>query len=241
MHTESMELYGQCLHDFFSGDISAKVIVHRDDSYRGDMLARVFFRKPADFSPLEQTAMKLCRGDVLDVGAGAGCHSLALQEQGLRVLAIDVSPHAVAIMAKRGVKEVQCANVFEFQQGQFDTLLMMMHGIGLVEDLSGLDRFLHHAHRLLKPGGQIVCDSLDGRYTTDPVHLAYMESNRRAGHYFGEIRTWFEYKGKMGPIFGWLHVDPETLIAHAESMGWSCQVVFKENGGDYLARITLKG
>jgi methylase of polypeptide subunit release factors len=232
-----MEPYGQSLHDFLSGDISAKVVVHRDDGYTGDMPASVFFRKPADLSPLEQTAINLCRGDVLDVGAGAGCHSLALQELGLRVLAIDVSPQAVEIMAKRGVKDVQHVNVFEFHQGQFDTLLMMMHGVGLVEDLSGLDHFLHNAHKLLRPNGQIVCDSLDVRYTTDPSHLKYQEANRRAGRYFGEVRMHFEYKGKMGPLFGWLHVDPETLIAHAESIGWSCQVVFKENDGDYLAQI----
>jgi SAM-dependent methyltransferase len=156
----------------------------------------------------------------------------------MRVLAIDVSTYAVEIMTKRGVKEVQCVNVFEFHQRQFDTLLMMMHGIGLVGDLPGLDRFLEHAHKLLKPGGQIVCDSLEVRSTTDPIHWAYLEANRRAGHYFGEIPMQVEYKGQIGPLFGWLHVDPETLIVHAKKMGWFCQVVFQEKSGDYLAQLT---
>ena len=241
MDTEAMEPYGQSLLDFFNGNIPAKVVVNRDDGFTGDLLASVFFRKPSEFSPLEQMAMKLCSGWVLDVGAGAGCHSLELQDRGRRVLAIDVSPHAIEIMSKRGVKETQHVDVFEIHKGTFDTLLMMMHGIGMVEDLSGLDRFLCHAHKLLKPDGQIVFDSLDVRCTDDPRHLAYHEANRRAGRYFGEIRMRFEYKGQIGPFFGWLHVDPETLIDHAERIGWSCQVVCREDGGDYLAQLTPMG
>ena len=241
MDAEAMELYGQSLLDFFNGDISAKVVVRRDDEFMGDLPASVFFRKPSDFSSLEQTAMTLCRGYVLDVGAGAGCHSLALQDRGIRVLAIDVSSHAIEIMSKRGVKEIQHVDVFQFHEGPFDTLLMMMHGIGLVEDLPGLDRFLCHAHRLVKPDGQIVFDSLEVRCTDDPKHLAYLEANRRAGRYLGQVRMRFEYKGQIGPFFGWLHVDPETLIDHAERMGWSCQVVCREDGGDFLAQLTPMG
>ena len=241
MDTEAMEPYGQSLLDFFNGELSAKVVVHRDDGFTDDLPASVFFRKPSDFSPLEQTAMTLCRGYVLDIGAGTGCHSLALQDRGIRVLAIDVSPHAIEIMSKRGVKECQHVDVFELHNGPFDTLLMMMHGIGMVEDLSGLDRFLCHAHKLLKPDGQIVFDSLDVRCTDNPRHLAYQEANRRAGRYFGQIRLRFEYKGQTGPVFGWLHMDPETLIDHAERIGWSCQVVCREDGGDYLAQLTPMG
>ena len=137
MDIEAMELYGQSLLDFFNGDISAKAVFHRDDGLTHDLPTNVFFRKPSDFSSLEQTAMTLCRGYVLDIGAGTGCHSLALQERGIRVLAIDVSSHAIEIMSKRGVKECQHVDVFEFHQGPFDTLLMM-HSIGMVENLSGL-------------------------------------------------------------------------------------------------------
>ncbi len=202
------------------------------------MSPSIFFRKPADFSPLEQKAMTLCRGYVLDIGAGAGCHSLVLQDRGMRVLAIDFSPHAIEIMSKRGVKECRQVDVFEFHEELFDTLLMMGHGIGIAGDLSGLDRFLRHAHKLLKPDGQIVFDSLDVRCTDNPRHLAYQDANRQAGRYFGEFRLRFEYKGQMGPSFGWLHVDPETLTDHAGRMGWSCRVVCQEDDGNYLAQLT---
>ena len=241
MDVNAMEPYGQALLDYLHGDVSANVVVHRDDGYTGDMAASIYFRKLSDFSHLERTAMKLCGGDVLDIGAGAGCHSLALQDQGMRVLAIDVSPQAIEIMVKRGVKDVLCVDVFEFHEKRFDTLLMMLHGIGMVQTLSGLDHFLRHAHRLLIPDGQILFDSLDVRCTDDPRHLAYQEANRRAGLYFGEIRMQFEYKGKTGPLFGWLHVDPETLTDHAGQSGWFCELVYREDGGDYLAQLTPTG
>jgi 2-polyprenyl-3-methyl-5-hydroxy-6-metoxy-1,4-benzoquinol methylase len=182
---EDMSPYSSALLDFFNGDRLAKVIVHREDGLKSDMPMDVFFRPPSVFSSLERTALGLCRGEVLDVGAGGGCHSLALQERRIRVLAIDISPQAVEIMSKRGVRQVQCADVFELQASPFDTLLLMMHGLGMVGSLPGLDRFLSHAHHLIKPGGQILCDSLDVHTTTGPIHLAYQEANRRTGRYFG--------------------------------------------------------
>ena len=238
MNPKAMEPYGRSLLDYFNGARSAQIVIHRDDGHADDLPAGVFFRDPSDFSPIEQTALALCMGYVLDIGAGTGCHSLALQERGTRVLAFDVSPEALEILSKRGVEECQHADVFEFHGGPFDTLLLMMHGIGMVQDLAGLDRFLDRAHKLLKPDGQLLFDSLDVRCTDNPVHLAYQQANRRAGRYFGQIRLRFEYRGQMGPLFGWLHVDPETLTERAERMGWSCRVVCREDNGDYLAQLT---
>ena len=240
MNAAPMEPYGQALLDFFYGDPTATIVVHRDDGHADNLPAGVFFREPAAFSPIEQAALDLCRGHVLDVGAGTGCHSLALQERGTRVLAIDVSPQALEILAQRGVEECRQADIFQFHGGPFDTLLLMMHGIGMVGDLAGLDRFLGHAHTLLKPGGQLLFDSLDVRRTDEPAHLAYQEANRQAGRYFGEIRMRFEYQGHMGPLFGWLHVDPGTLAGRAEELGWSCRVVRQEENGDYLAQLALR-
>jgi 2-polyprenyl-3-methyl-5-hydroxy-6-metoxy-1,4-benzoquinol methylase len=233
-----MAPYGQSLLDFYSGETAAAVTIRREDGLEDELPASIFFREPAGFSPQEQAALALCQGHVLDIGAGTGCHSLALQERGMRVLAIDVSPQAIEIMAHRGVKAYRHADVFEFHQGRYDTLLLMMHGIGMVQDLSGLDRFLSHAHELLQPGGQILLDSLDVRSTEDPQHLAYQAAKRQAGRYVGEICMQFGYKGHLGPLFGWLHVDPVTLAAHAARSGWTCQIVHQEDDGNYLARLT---
>ena len=240
MSAEAMGPYGQALLDYFRGARSATIVVHREDGHADNLPAGVFFREPAGFSPIEQAALDLCRGSVLDIGAGTGCHTLALQERGIPVLALDVSPQALEILAARGIEECEQADVFEFHGGPFDTLLLMMHGIGMVGDLEGLDRFLAHAHTLLAPGGRLLFDSLDVRCTENPVHLAYQEANRKAGRYVGQIRMRFAYRGRMGPLFDWLHVDPGTLAEHAEGLGWSCRVERQEENGDYLARLTPK-
>ncbi len=239
MEIKSMDPYGCSLLDYFHGDESAKVAVLRDDGFVSSLPAGVFFRKEENFSPLEKKAVDLCRGKVLDIGAGAGCHSLALQKRGMKVLAIDISPQAVEILSARGVAESRRINLYDLHEGRFDTLLMMLHGIGMAETLPGLDQFLLHARALTAPGGQLIFDSLDVRRTEDPRHLAYQEANRKAGRYFGEIRMQFEYKGQKGPLFGWLHVDPETLAEHAGKGGWRSQTVYQQEDGNYLAQLTL--
>jgi SAM-dependent methyltransferase len=216
-------------------------MVRRDDGNVSEMPVDVFFRQFPDFSTLERAALALCWGHVLDVGAGTGCHSLALQEQGFQVMAIDVSPHAVMIIRAHGVRHVECVDVFDVKiagEQTFDTLLLMLHGIGMVETLAGLDRFLHHARGLLSPDGQILCGSLDVRVSADPVNTAYHEANRQAGRYVGEIRMSFEYREHAGPVCGWLHVDAETLALHARQAGWDCRVAYRDANGDYLAQLT---
>jgi SAM-dependent methyltransferase len=236
-----MDPYGQALRDFQNGDASATITVRRHDGFVSPLPAAVFFRKEAEFSQLEQKALALCRDRILDIGAGTGCHSLALQERGAKVQAIDISPQAIEILTKRGVANARLMDVFNLSGERFDTLLMMMHGIGMVETLSGLDRFLRHAKTMVSPGGQLLFDTLDVRRTTHPQHLAFQDANRKAGRYFGEIRLRFEYKGQRGPLFGWLHVDAKTLAGHAEQAGWECRIIHQQEDGNYLAQLIPAG
>jgi len=237
MNPKAMEPHGAALLAYFKGEASAELVLRREDGLEGRLPVSRFFRPPAAFTPLEVMALSHCRGCVLDAGAGTGLHSLALQARGLRVTAIDVSPQAVEILAKRGVEDVHCSDVFEFHGGPFDTILLLGHGIGLVESLGGLNRFLAHARGLVSENGQVLLDSLDVRATTDPRNLEYQESRRRAGQYPGEIRLQFEFQGKRGPCCGWLHVDPETLREHAARSGWTCDVLLDGGAGEYLARL----
>ena len=238
MNENSMEPYGLALLDYFNGDHSATQIFHRDDGRDFEVPISLFFRDSAGFSRIEQTAIELCSGRVLDIGAGTGRHSLVLQEKGLHVTALDVSPHAIEIMNKRGVRGVYHGDIFEFNQGKYDTLLLLLHGIGMVGDLDGLRRFLHHAHTLLAPGGILVFDSLDVRCTDDPAHLSYHEGNRKRNKYIGEIRFQIQYKGTRGPLFSWLQVDPETLDKVSMDEGWDTEIICREPSGDYLARLS---
>lgn len=232
-----MTPYGLALRAYFEGQTGAKLRIRRDDGFETKIPVEHFFRGEAEFGSIETSALERCRGHVLDAGAGTGVHSLALQSRGVPVTAVDIDPHAVAIMTRRGVREVRRADVLVYDGGSFDTLLMLGHGIGIVGDLEGLGAFLEHAHCLVRPGGRILFDSLDVTRTDNPVNLAYHEANRRAGKYVGEIRIQFEYEESTGPMCGWLHVDSRTLAEHADRAGWTCEIVVEEESGDYLARL----
>jgi len=233
-----MTPHGLALLAYFRGETSAQIAIRRDDGLRDSLPVSQFYRSPDEFTPIEIAAIDHCQGHVLDIGAGTGIHSLVLQSQGRLVTAIDISPQAVEIMTERGIADVRYVDVFDFEEGPFDTLLMLGHGIGMVEDIQGLARFLVHAHRITSAHGQILLHSLDVSETDDPDHLAYHESNRRAGRYIEELRLQFEYKGHVGPYCGWLHVDPQTLDTQAGRAGWECEMVLEEDSGDYLARLT---
>ena len=240
MNPEAMKPFGLALVDYYKGNLSATVITYRDDGLRIEMPISSFYRESTDID-IDRIALENCQGRVLDIGAGTGLHSLHLQNQGLSVCAIDISPEACEIMRKRGLNEVYCTDISDFKAESFDTLLMLGHGIGVVEDMTGLNHFLADVHHLVKPDGQIVLSSLDVRCTDFPVQLAYHEANRRAGRYFGEIRMHFEYKGLKGPVHGWLHVDSETLVNHASKAGWSCDILLQEEDGNHLAKLTKAG
>lgn len=238
MDPRAMEPYGRALQAFFAGHTSAELIVHRDDGYRSRLPMAHFFRTASQFSAIELAALERCKGRVLDVGAGSGVHSLVLQEKGIRITALDINSHAAEIMRQRRLRDVHCSDILEFKGGPFDTLLMMGHGIGIVETVEGLGRFLTYVRTLLAERGQVLLDSLDVRATDDPQHRAYHEANRQAGRYFGETRLQFEFDGTKGPVCSWLHIDPSTLTERAEAGGWRCDIILRENTGNYLARLT---
>jgi SAM-dependent methyltransferase len=223
--------HGAALGDFLAGRLNAEVIVRAEDGEEERTPARVFFRGPEDFSALDEAALDLCRGRVLDIGAGAGCHSLALQARGLAVTALDVSSEAVEVMRRRGVLDARCGNIFTFAGERFDTLLILMNGIGLVGTLDGLDRFLRDAPQLVTDGGQILLDSFD----PGPA-----DAERPHG-YVGEMRFQLDYQGVRGAFYDFLFLDFETLRRHADRAGWCCESIWQEEEGHYLARLKRGG
>jgi SAM-dependent methyltransferase len=237
MNPDAMTPYGLALLAHFQGQTAAELTIRRDDGVEAPLAVKHYFRAEAEFTRIEFEALRHSRGNVLDIGAGTGSHSLALQSESLPVTAIDISPHAAAIMAERGVRSAHQADVFTYRGGPFDTLLLLGHGIGMVEDLAGLDRFLIHARTLARNDGQLLLDSLDVGRSLDPMNLAYHEANRRAGRYIGEIRMQIEFLGKPGPFCGWLQVDSRTLAEHADRAGWRCETILEAENGEYLARL----
>ena len=194
----------------------------------------MLFRTYADMPTLERRALDLARGRVLDVGAGAGCHTLELQRRGIDVTAIDISPLSVATMRQRGVNKVAQTDFFDLE-GQYDTILMLMNGIGIVGTIRHLPEFFAHLDRVLAPGGQVLCDSSDISYVFrgDDGVLDYPGEG-----YYGELTYHMQYRDTVGDPFPWLFIDRDTLAAAAHQAGYSVQVVADGEHCDYLARIT---
>jgi len=237
MELNAMRPFGLALLAYARGDTQVDVVVRRDDGLAVALPMAFFFRSPEAFSDVERTALEACRGRVLDAGAGSGLHTRCLQDRGFTVTAIDVSPEAVQVMRERGVTDPRRAELFEFR-GSYDTCLLLGHGAGMAGDLAGLDRLLSRAPAFLAPGGQLLLNSLDVGCTDDPVHLAYQEANRVAGRYPGEIRQQVVFGEVQGPVFKWLHVDPDTLEGRSRASGWNCEILTRDqHTGDYLARL----
>lgn len=233
--SEAYSPHGAALLDCFRGETSAMLICHQD-GVRDDVPAAFWLRETVD--PLESRALDLCRGQVLDVGAGAGLHALELQRRGFDVTAIDIAPECVTIMRERGVCKAEAADLHAFNGGRFDTLLCLCNGLDKVGRLADLPEFLGRMRELLAPGGQLIADSFDLRAGADTARLAEFSRKEASGRYIGEIDLQFEYRGRIGAPFSVLHIDYGTLSRIAGQHGWQCELIGSE-GGHYLARAQL--
>ena len=240
MDPRALSPFGAALKGYYTGDSEAVLAIRRDDGFEDPLPVQHFFRPPAEFSKIESRALELCWGRVLDIGAGSGLHSLYLQSTGLEVTALDLDSSAVEVMSDRGVRDVRQADIGEFVGGPYDSLLLLGHGVGMVEDLESLYRFLLDVLTITSPEAQILVHSRDVRITEDPSHLAYHKRNRRLGRYPGEVRLQFEYQGVAGPLCGWLHVDPDTLANRATESGWNCDIILAGRDGEYPSRLTRR-
>ena len=193
------------------------------------------FRSYDEMPEIEQKALNLAKGKTLDVGAGSGCHSLVLQDRGIDITAIDISPYSVETMKERGVKKVFEQDFFTLK-GQYDTILMLMNGIGIVGTLERMSVFFKLLDRILAPGGQVLCDSSDICYVyeTDDGIIELPDDMK----YYGELSFQMQYKDTIGEPFDWLYIDADTLMMKAEENGYAVEVLAEGNHYDYLARIT---
>lgn len=226
---------GHAIADYFATGRAGRLRVFSPMFDEDEIPVATLFRTRDEMPAVEQEALETASGAILDVGAGAGCHALALQAMEKQVTAIDISPMAVQTMRERGVKDVREQDFFTFD-GRFDTILMLMNGIGIVGTLSRLPAFFMQVDRLLAPGGQLLCDSSDICYIFEDeegiIDLTGVEG------YYGELTYQMQYKSVKGEPFPWLFIDPETLREHAAAHGFHCDILVRGPHYDYLARLT---
>ena len=229
---------GQAIYDYYHTGKAGKLRVMSSMFYEDEIPVPTLFRSFNDMPMQEQKAIELCRGRVLDVGAGSGCHSVVLKERGFDVVAIDISQLSVDVMMERGLNAMNVNYFDETFVEKFDTLLFAMNGIGIVGKVERLDLFFRAARRLLAPGGQLLLDSSDISYVfTDDD--GSMDIDLAAG-YYGEVDFNMRYKNIKGESFDWLYIDFDTLSMYAEEHGLICEKCIDGEHYDYLARITLK-
>ncbi|GGB10631.1 class I SAM-dependent methyltransferase [Puia dinghuensis] len=228
------DILGQALTDYYRQELGGKLWVHMSNHrFEGrrkeEMPVEVYFRNMNTMPEVEWVALQQCRGKILDIGAGAGSHALALQQLGQDVTALDISPLSATLMDQRGIKKVIRQDIFSLQTGDYDTLLLLMNGIGLAGNLDGLRTFFAGARRLLRPDGQLIFDSSD---------IAYLYSDRppKSGDYYGVINFQYEYKRQRSDWFQWLFIDRMTLSAIAAKEGWTTEILYEDRQDQYLAR-----
>ncbi len=228
---------GTAIREYFLTGHAAPLRVCSPSFDEDELPVPTLFRTPAAFPPLEQAALSLCRGRVLDVGAGAGCHSLALQDKGLDATAIDLSPLAVDTMRRRGIADARQADFFdEAFAGRFDTVLLLMNGAGIAGRIDRLPRFFRRLAALLAPGGQVLLDSTDLRYVFEDDKGRFDPDP--SAPYYGEVEFRMVYRHVRGPLFPWLYIDFATLADHARHHGFRAERIADGAHYDYLARLT---
>lgn len=230
---------GAAIADYYTHEQADKLRVFSSQFDEDEIPVDQLFRSYSEMSAVEQKALQLAKGSILDVGAGSGCHTLALQEMGKEAVAIDISPLSVEVMKQRGVKSAQLINLFDpALTTQYDTLLMLMNGAGIVGVLDNLPLFFTRIKELLRPGGTVLLDSSDLRYLFEEEDGSFLVD--LAADYYGQVDFTMQYKEVKGETFDWLYVDFETLNHYAAEAGFEATLVQEGEHYDYLAQLRVK-
>ncbi len=231
------DLFGKALLDFQNGDYTHDLITETQASKKETLPLPYLFRSFTEMPSIEQVALQHCNGKTLDVGCGAGCHALYLQNKGFDVTAIDLSEGAVTVCKKRGVKKAFRVQLLDYNNPKFDTIILLMNGSGIFKSIHLLPTYLNHLKKLLQPKGQVLMDSSDIQYLypQNKDGSIWVPADR----YYGELQFTLYYKDYIPEKFNWLYLDPNMLRKYCKKVGFTCEIITKGDHYDYLARLTL--
>ncbi len=230
---------GAMLQDYIDGDKLASVNVTSANLDMWEMTGDIMFRSFKQMSHIEKKALSMCKGKILDVGAGSGCHSLYLQKRHPHVDALDISPGCHHVMHQRKIKNPIHNNLFSLGNNTYDTVLMLMNGIGICGSIDGLNLFFQFIRTILSKTGQIIADSTDlaTLYNLEKIVLD-------DDIYYGETQFTMRYQSqdnmpaKISDPFDWLYIDFDTLKFHARFHGFSCEKIMTDQSFRYLVRLS---
>jgi hypothetical protein len=235
---DEQDAYGRLLLEAFEGRRAVEVVERNDGFLMGSAAAPANYFAPFRAWPAHQRqAMRLVRGRVLDVGCGAGRVALHLQQRGQEVVAIDLSPLAVEVSRRRGVRDARVLSIAEVDKrvGPIDTIVMMGNNFGLFGSAGRAKRLLRRFNSIGSDRRRIVAEVLDPYATDDPDHLSYHERNRQRGRMPGQLRIRIRHRRCTSPWFDYLFVSPAELEALVEGTGWSLKRTIPSSCGLYVA------
>ena len=229
------DLFGKAILDFQTNNSPEDLITETSISEADEMSVSYLFRSFAEMPKIEQKALQMAKGKILDIGCGAGSHSLYLQEKRFAVTSIDISENAILACKLRGLHNARVQNVLDIENEKFDTILLLMNGTGIFGTLKETTKYLHKLKSLLKPNGQILIDSSDIIYMFDENEDgSYLIP---AKGYYGELTFSVFYKNETEVTFPWLYLDYNTIQNAANANGLQCELVKEGEHYDYLARL----
>ena len=233
------DIFGKAISAYYHYKDETEIIVHSPDFDDDVIPVPYLFRDYKEMPPLEKEALQKCFGRVLDVGCCAGSHSLYLEnERNLQIMSIDISEGAIEICKLRGLKNANTIDYFDLKNENFDTILLIMNGTGIIGKIEHLDDFFKQTKSLLKPGGQVLIDSSDLSYLFDADEDGGIWIDMQ-GPYYGELEYSISYKNEPSNKFDWLYLDFKNLEIAATKNGFSCKLLKKGEHFDYLAQLKL--
>ena len=235
--TQLTDPMGAAIHDYYHTGKASRLIVKSSMFDDDEIPVETLFREVTDMPPLERAALNLAEGRVLDVGAGSGCHSVALKNMGKETVAIDISSLSVNVMKERGLDAREVDFFDPSFDEKFNTVLMLMNGTGIIGRLEKMPAFFTRLKSLLAEGGSVLIDSSDLRYLYEEEDGSLMID--LADEYYGLVDYQMQYKNILGEPFDWLYVDFETLSYYASENGFAAELLYEGEHYDYLARLTV--
>lgn len=230
------DLFGKAILDYQTHNEPQNLITETNISETDEMSVAYLFRSFNEMPKIEQKALQLSKGKILDVGCGAGSHSLYLQEKRFDVTSIDISVNAIKACQLRGLNNARVQNLLDIHNEKFDTILLLMNGTGIFGTLSQTSLYLQKLKSLLNPNGQILIDSSDIIYMFDEE-----EDGSKwipADGYYGELTFTVSYKNQTEEPFPWLYLDYNTLQNAAHANGLNCKLIIEGEHFDYLAKLS---
>jgi len=234
------DIFGKALLDYQNGKYSEDIRTETSISDEDILPIPYLFRSFSEMPLLETKALKLAKGTILDVGCGAGNHSLYLQEKGNKVIAIDTSEGAIEVCKLRGVQDARQIDLLQLKDEKFDTIIMLMNGTGIFQKLENIDTYLQHLKTLLNPTGQLLIDSSDLRYMYDEGEEEGSIMIPEGMSYYGDLAYTIHYKQWTSKPFDLLYLDENTFKNACLANGFKFELVCRGENHDYLAKLSIE-